>query len=342
MTKRFLLEVDDVSEYVSHFDITNNGKVCFFGKNNIQDINSKTQYFFIDGITGTVKYLTDVPVTFCVSRNGKFMLYYKRIKNNPATYFSGALYDLTNNSTLKYFTWSVIDTDYGIPNFDIICEDESNFKILCVFEGGYIGATAILDTNKLDIKTLWDRTNEDNVTKFPRTIDKEYSSERIQDNPEFNISLVPNKYTDIDSETYQSMYQNMSNFQSTHTTLDNLRLRDSPTTSGAIITTLQKNTDVQLLETGTEATIDGITAPWVKVLSSNGYEGWCFSGFLKAVNVKKEKQDDDPDLTNEIEIDNQDSTQDSKTTFSLLWVLIGAGVIVIAGIVFFVIKKRNK
>jgi hypothetical protein len=70
------------------------------------------------------------------------------------------------------------------------------------------------------------------------------------------------------------------NFRKTHTTTDNLRMRDTPDIKGKIVTTLAKGSAVELLETGAEATIDGITAPWVKVLSESGCTGWCFSGYL--------------------------------------------------------------
>jgi hypothetical protein len=75
----------------------------------------------------------------------------------------------------------------------------------------------------------------------------------------------------------------MSGYRTTHTVLENLRLRDNPDTAGKLVTTLEKDTQVQVIETGKNATIDGITAPWVKVLSNTGYSGWCFSGYLQAI-----------------------------------------------------------
>ncbi len=74
----------------------------------------------------------------------------------------------------------------------------------------------------------------------------------------------------------------MSSYETTHHTTDNLRLRDNSNASSEIVTTLLKGSAVQVLETGAMQTIDGITAPWVKVLSESGYTGWCFSGYLKA------------------------------------------------------------
>ncbi len=75
----------------------------------------------------------------------------------------------------------------------------------------------------------------------------------------------------------------MSNYKTTHHTTDNLRLRDEPNTSSLMVTTLSHGSAVQVLETGEIQTIDGITAPWVKVLSESGYTGWCFSGYLEAI-----------------------------------------------------------
>jgi hypothetical protein len=70
--------------------------------------------------------------------------------------------------------------------------------------------------------------------------------------------------------------------KATHRTIDNLRLRDGPTTKDRTITTIKKGTRVQILRLQNDKeTIDGITAPWARVLTQNGYIGWCFSGYLE-------------------------------------------------------------
>jgi hypothetical protein len=73
------------------------------------------------------------------------------------------------------------------------------------------------------------------------------------------------------------------NFVATHITTVNLRLRENQNMADRVITTLSNGTTVQVLEIGTVATIDGITAPWVWVLSSTGYTGWCFGGYLEEI-----------------------------------------------------------
>ncbi|MDR2922993.1 MAG: SH3 domain-containing protein, partial [Treponema sp.] len=75
----------------------------------------------------------------------------------------------------------------------------------------------------------------------------------------------------------------MSHYLPTHRTLDNLRLRGTANTASKIVTTMPRGTEVQLIETGPVTVIDNITAPWVKVMTANGYAGWCFSGYLEAV-----------------------------------------------------------
>jgi hypothetical protein len=75
----------------------------------------------------------------------------------------------------------------------------------------------------------------------------------------------------------------MAGYTATHRTTDSLRLRDAASTASLPVTTLAKGSEVQVLETGKEATIDGITAPWVMVLNGTGYTGWCFSGYLEPI-----------------------------------------------------------
>jgi len=70
----------------------------------------------------------------------------------------------------------------------------------------------------------------------------------------------------------------------THYIIDNLRLRDDNNLSASIITTLPQNTAIRILETGNVETIDGITAPWIKVISETGFIGWCFYGYVRQLN----------------------------------------------------------
>jgi hypothetical protein len=73
-----------------------------------------------------------------------------------------------------------------------------------------------------------------------------------------------------------------SDFKASHRTIDNLRLRYRPTIEDRTITTLKKDTTVQILKMQNDKEIiDGITAPWARVLTQNGYIGWCFSGYLE-------------------------------------------------------------
>ena len=71
-------------------------------------------------------------------------------------------------------------------------------------------------------------------------------------------------------------------FQKTHITTDNLRLRERSSANSPTIIILPKGVDVQVIGIDEfETTIDGITAPWVRVTTSDGIVGWCFSGYLR-------------------------------------------------------------
>lgn len=75
------------------------------------------------------------------------------------------------------------------------------------------------------------------------------------------------------------------------TVKENLRLRSSEETSSNVITTMQGNTKVKVIEIGKTETIDGIKSAWVKVEILSGKDkegkdikkgttGWCFGGYL--------------------------------------------------------------
>lgn len=70
-----------------------------------------------------------------------------------------------------------------------------------------------------------------------------------------------------------------------HYTSDYLRLRSASNLNSKIVTVLEPNLGVEVIEKGGIETIDGITADWVKVISANGYVGWCFSGYLTPLEV---------------------------------------------------------
>jgi hypothetical protein len=95
--------------------------------------------------------------------------------------------------------------------------------------------------------------------------------------------IAPIEGLDIFPTGEDEVYYNLSrpSIKATHKTIDNLRLRSNSDISASIITTLEKGTEVEMLESGKIETIDRITASWVRVRSSTGYTGWCFSGYLE-------------------------------------------------------------
>jgi len=71
-------------------------------------------------------------------------------------------------------------------------------------------------------------------------------------------------------------------FKETHITTNNLRLQERNSTDAPTIITLPKGTNVQMISAEKwEFKIDGITAPWAIVITSEGIAGWCFSGYLQ-------------------------------------------------------------
>ena len=63
-----------------------------------------------------------------------------------------------------------------------------------------------------------------------------------------------------------------------------LRLRTNAGTSSDIVATIPKGSRIKLLEEGNIQIIDGIAAKWVRVETSDGKQGWCFSGYIKSLD----------------------------------------------------------
>ena len=146
---------------------------------------------------------------------------------------------------------------------------EPGYSLYCRFDGEYLYIYLYDESERIAL-TEAIRTNEFDMTKFtfPRHADGtcDYESGRG----------VPGK------KIVDGLYR----------AKENLRLRETGSTSGKAITTMQANTCVKILSLGKEETIDGITDNWVQVETQfgandtegkliHGEVGWCFGGYLK-------------------------------------------------------------
>jgi len=69
----------------------------------------------------------------------------------------------------------------------------------------------------------------------------------------------------------------------THYADNNLRLRYGDNLSSPTITVLPQYTALRVIETGKTEEIDGVAAPWTKIVTQTGYTGWCFSAYVKEI-----------------------------------------------------------
>jgi len=135
----------------------------------------------------------------------------------------------------------------------------------------------------------------------------------------------------------------MINYSTTHRTLDALRLRDAASTASELVATMPKGTEVQVVEIGSVATIGGITAPWVKVVSSTWYTGWCFSGYLEEVEKPETVNNTDSAIIIESQENAVSKNDASSISFPLwAWVAVVGGAIILVGGVALVVAKRKK
>ena len=127
---------------------------------------------------------------------------------------------------------------------------------------------------------------------------------------------------------------NMSNYSSTHRTTDKLSLHDNANNSAKIITTLLKDTEVQVIEIDSSIKTGGIITPWAKIISNTGFSGWCLLDDLEEIM--------DPVVYGvaEGEISVQKNKNNKSLPLPLLFAIIG-GVAVITGIVVVVLRKKK-
>jgi hypothetical protein len=83
-----------------------------------------------------------------------------------------------------------------------------------------------------------------------------------------------------------------------------LRVRSDPALSGAIVGSLRLNDVVVIVgKSPGNATIDGTTAPWYRVLTMSGELGWAFGGYLKTGTISLQMAfiDDEGELQPKVE-----------------------------------------
>ncbi len=66
-------------------------------------------------------------------------------------------------------------------------------------------------------------------------------------------------------------------------TVNNLRLRESPSLNGKIIRSLKQGEKLEVLERGNIVDVNDVSGHWVKVKTEKGEVGWCFDAYLKEV-----------------------------------------------------------
>ena len=242
--------------------------------------------------------------------------------------------ELTSNN--YHFIYKNIEKEGDVYNLSTICVKKNIYAEPYTYgryfsEGDTIKFTLNIDGDYLDI--LINGSKVFKLIKLDEEIEKQFDN-LLRVNPiPVNFSRITWPRREDGTMDYPPPLD-MSRYSPTHCVTENLRLRDSANTSSLIVTTLLIDTEVQVIETGASATINDITAPWVKVISSTGFTGWCFSGYLEEIAGNYSAAS-----VAEGEMSVQKSNKNKSMPLPLLLAIIG-GVTVIAGVV--VVVLRNK
>jgi len=164
-------DINDVTELFTWEDIdwsrvnfTDDLRVCFFiDYNHIKrDFNWTHNLYMANGFTGEVRRLiTDISPLFRASTDGRFISFLRRNLNEySANIF---LFDVENEIMAGEFEWRVnsrINT-WVLYRFDNI------FRIYGTNEGGGILAAAELNPSTMELVTLWDKIDDDDLIYLP-------------------------------------------------------------------------------------------------------------------------------------------------------------------------------
>ena len=126
--------------------------------------------------------------------------------------------------------------------------------------------------------------------------------------------------------------------------LENLRLRESPDTTSAIVTTLEQESKVTILEIGQNTTINEVTAPWIKVQTTDGETGWCFGLYLRETRFEPTPEEYLVAVKSIGENQENEVVHNTKSSPNMplwAWVAIIGGAVVIAGGVLFIMKRKK-
>jgi hypothetical protein len=188
-----------------------------------------------------------------------------RKNNKPLgeTYFR-APFDGLLAPTVYIYTVSVV-IDEKIVTINLSYHDHQDFNVAEQLTNYFVDRDGYLywtDRNAID--KFYQQLSTDAYKTMPKNL------QILRDARDLILTTIQ-----INNESIESYVK------TTHRTIDNLRLRTGADISASIVTTLEKDANVQMIEVGKTDEIDGIVAPWVKIVSFTGYVGWCFSGYLE-------------------------------------------------------------
>jgi hypothetical protein len=262
-TARVIYEISDPEIWAMDFYFSENGKHCLYL---ICDNHwDSAPIYYINGTKGTITYLFDSTKFARISRDGRFIA---GIQNNPTDKNYFYLFNTESGKQVKTFPWNKT-----LYNETWIYQDGiSNFKIYNFNSPFRANMEALLDTRTGLITIIRDYTDRSDEEGFD-----DYDLPRIKsiDN-KFLLNSQPGLLRDL------KIIPPPKKVDSRYFTVENLRLRSEPNTSSSIIKTMDRDTDVEVMEIGRSDTIDGMASNWVKVkiFPERKDIGWCFGAYL--------------------------------------------------------------
>jgi hypothetical protein len=162
---RLIGEWNSVNERADGVQFTNDRKKCFFLAVH-PTYYTQGSLFEYDGYTGEVKYILEMSYPYCISRNGKYLIFNLLslyTVHHDIGFWQGkfiiAVLEIDTKEVLATFDWTVKKNWGGAFRF-AMDKNDNIIHAYHILEGGYFPAHAIIDLDTLEFDVLRDITDE--------------------------------------------------------------------------------------------------------------------------------------------------------------------------------------
>ena len=263
-----------------------------------------------------------------------FFAYLEEVSDTKIVYNVQRMYSHLGDYNRKYMAYE------NQPEFLPLFEKETPFKIILTLDGDYM-KMYIDEVSEENLFQTLIRTTPEACNQIEKWIKGE--------SDDLSKVVMPKKLS-VQNESSKATSSTNVAKNKTMTVSENLKLRSAEATTSEVLTVMQADTKVKILELGKAENIDGINSNWVKVevLSgakdrdgntiSRGTVGWCYGGYLAETTEANNFESTDTKEISDIKIE---EAPKQEINIGIVCAIIGAVLLLLLLILIFAVRKKK-